>query len=190
MVDTKFLKQKILPFSLSAVILLADQLSKAFIVKNWPQVGTLIRDVFGNDLLLIYHVRNKVIAFSLGCGVPESLRPLLFVALPVVVLILLCVYYFKDTQCTALQRWAIAGITGGGAGNLIDRVFRPDGVVDFISVKFFGIFGFERWPTFNVSDSAVVVCVIIWFISMITQEAGAAKRKPATGAAAGAEKQG
>jgi signal peptidase II len=52
----------------------------------------------------------------------------------------------------------VAGIIGGGVGNLIDRVFRPEGVVDFIDVRFFGLFGLDRWPTFNVADSSVVVC--------------------------------
>ena len=111
----------------------------------------------------------------MGEGLPETLRPLVFIVLPAAVLVFLCVYYFKSTDCTRLQRWAIAGIAGGGIGNLIDRIFRPDGVVDFISVKFFGILGFERWPTFNISDSAVVVSVLIWFISVVLQGIDAAK---------------
>ena len=59
------------------------------------------------------------------------------------------------------------GIVGGGLGNLIDRFFRAEGVVDFIDVKFYGLFGLERWPTFNVADSAVVVCGLILVISFI-----------------------
>ena len=59
------------------------------------------------------------------------------------------------------------GIAGGGFGNLIDRFFRAEGVVDFIDVKFYGLFGMERWPTFNVADSAVVVCGILLIISFI-----------------------
>ena len=48
------------------------------------------------------------------------------------------------------------------------RLFRFDqGVVDFISVKFYGIFGMDRWPTFNLSDSFVVVFVILFAISVI-----------------------
>ncbi len=51
---------------------------------------------------------------------------------------------------------------------MIDRVFRfNEGVVDFISVKFYGIFGLERWPTFNISDSCVVVFVILFALSVI-----------------------
>ena len=59
------------------------------------------------------------------------------------------------------------GIVGGGFGNLIDRFFRAEGVVDFIDVKFYGLFGMERWPTFNVADSAVVVCGLLLVISFI-----------------------
>ena len=59
------------------------------------------------------------------------------------------------------------GIIGGGLGNLIDRFFRKEGVVDFIDVKFYGLFGLERWPTFNVADSAVVVFGLILVISFI-----------------------
>ena len=59
------------------------------------------------------------------------------------------------------------GIVGGGFGNLIDRCFRTEGVVDFIDVKFYGIFGMERWPTFNIADAAVVVCGILLIISFL-----------------------
>jgi signal peptidase II len=75
----------------------------------------------------------------------------------VAVLVFLVVYYFRSDEFTSFQRWAVAGILGGGIGNLIDRVCRPAGVVDFISVNFYGFLGFSRWPTFNIADSSVVV---------------------------------
>jgi signal peptidase II len=155
-------KERGLPFILTGVILAADQLVKSYIVKNWPVSGTLIRDVFNNGLLRIYHVRNKAIAFSLGAGLPESLRPALFIVLPILVLVFLLWYYFSSDDFTVPQRWAVAGIVGGGLGNIIDRIFRPDGVVDFISVKFYGFLGLDRWPTFNIADSGVVVCCLIF----------------------------
>jgi signal peptidase II len=158
-----------LPFSLAALVIALDQGIKSFIANNWPP-NTHIKDVFGNDLLWIIHVRNKVIAFSLGHSLPGAVRQVLFIVLPFLVLIFLVWYYFKTSELTLLQRWAIAGIIGGGAGNLIDRIFRPDGVVDFISVKFYGLLGFDRWPTFNIADSSVVVCVFIFLLSMILQK--------------------
>jgi len=163
-------KEYIIPFSLTAFVVLLDQITKAFIVANWPREGTIIKDVFSNDFLLIYHVRNKAIAFSIGHNLPDQFRFPLFVVVPILVLAFLVLYYFKIGDFTKLQRWAIAGIIGGGIGNIIDRIFRPDGVVDFISVKFYGIFGMERWPTFNVADSSVVVCCIILFVTMLKQQ--------------------
>ena len=156
-----------MPFALTSFIVILDQITKAFIVSNWPRIGTLIRDVFNNDFLLIYHVRNPVIAFSIGNNVPEQYRFVLFVIMPLAVLAFLVVYYFRSPEFTILQRWAIAGIIGGGIGNIIDRIFRPEGVVDFVSVKIYGLFGMERWPTFNIADSSVVICCLILFVSMI-----------------------
>jgi signal peptidase II len=157
---------KILPLSLTGIIILLDQIIKAVIVKNWPAHPKLIKDVFDNDLLLFYHVRNKAIAFNLGDNLPEAVQSVVFVIIPVLVLGFLVWYYFKSVEFTWLQRWAAAGIIGGGIGNVIDRIFRPDGVVDFISVKIFGLFGMERWPTFNLADSSVVVCCILLFVTV------------------------
>jgi signal peptidase II len=155
-----------LPWILTVLVFAADQISKELIVRYFPLGSGRIEDVFGNSLLWICHVRNKAVAFSLGAGLPERVRGVVFVALPILLIILLAVWYFKSREITQAQRWLIAGIAGGGLGNLFDRIFRSEGVVDFISVKFFGIFGFERWPTFNIADSSVVVCVIVWFITL------------------------
>jgi signal peptidase II len=168
------LKEKFLPLSLTGAIILLDQIIKAVIVKNWPENPKLIKDVFDNDFLLIYHVRNKAIAFSLGDNLPESLQSVIFIIVPVLVLGFLVWYYFKSVEFTWLQRWAAAGVIGGGIGNVVDRIFRPDGVVDFISVKIFGLFGMERWPTFNLADSSVVVCCIILFVTVFLPDS---KRK-------------
>jgi signal peptidase II len=160
------LRAKLFPFTLALAVVAADQLVKSFIAANWP-IGTVIKDVFGDGILEIWHVRNKVIAFSIGRSLPESIRPVLFIIVPLAVLVFLIWYYMTTSEFTRLQRWAIAGIVGGGFGNLIDRIFRPDGVVDFISVKFYGIFGFDRWPTFNIADASVVTCVVLWLFSML-----------------------
>ncbi|MCL2069896.1 MAG: signal peptidase II [Treponema sp.] len=165
MEDSK--KKLILPFSLTALIVILDQISKAYIVANWPTQGTIIKDVFNNNFLLIYHVRNKAIAFSIGDGLPDHFRVPIFIIIPILVLVFLVWYYFKTVEFTQLQRWVIAGIIGGGIGNIIDRVFRPDGVVDFISVRFYGLLGMERWPTFNLADSSVVVCCLILLVTII-----------------------
>jgi len=161
----KLKKEKILPFSLTAFVILADQIIKAVIVKIKPETG-LIKDVFNNGFFWIWHVRNKAIAFSLGENLPEAFRPVMFIVVPLLVLVFLVWYYFKSDEFTPIQRWAAAGIIGGGLGNIIDRIFRPDGVVDFISINIYGILGMSRWPTFNIADSSVVVCCILLLVTM------------------------
>jgi len=159
-------KHKYLPFIMSACIVLVDQAVKSFVVKRWPLPGTLIANYFGG-FLQFYHVRNRAIAFSLGHDLPEAARPILFVVVPLVVLGFLVWYYFRAPEFGGLQRWAVAGIIGGGLGNILDRIFRPDGVVDIVSVKFYGLFGMERWPTFNIADSCVVVSCFILMATII-----------------------
>jgi len=163
-------KDRLLPFILTGIVILLDQVTKSIIVKNWPRVGTLIKDVFNNDFLWIVHVRNPDIAFSIGRNIPENfdfIRPVLFIVIPLLILGFLFLYYLRTDDFTRLQRWAVAGIIGGGLGNILDRIFRPAGVVDFISVKIYGLFGWERWPVFNVADSSVVVCCIILFLTIL-----------------------
>ena len=166
----KLKKERLLPLTLTAFIVLLDQLTKALIVKNMPIYERPIYehiDVFNNGFLWICHVRNKAIAFSLGNNLPEFLKPILFIIVPILVLAFLAWYYFSSDEFTKLQRWAVAGIIGGGVGNIIDRIFRPDGVVDFISVNIYGLFGWPRWPTFNVADSSVVICCIFLFVTIV-----------------------
>ncbi len=160
--------QKFLPFLLTFLIVAADQLTKALVVRYIPlyQIGASYLGGF----LRIIDVRNEGIAFSIGGNLSQNIRAVFFSAIPIVVLAALLVYYVRGREITTLQRWAIAGILGGGIGNLLDRLFRPGGVVDFIDVRFFGIFGLRRWPTFNVADSSVVVCGILLVLSLLLWE--------------------
>jgi len=177
-------KKYIVPLSLTAVVIILDQAVKALVTAKWPKPsnfapGTFI-DVFNNEFLILCHVRNKAIAFSIGDNIPEAFRLFLFVLLPVVVLAFLVWYYLKATEFNQIQRWAIAGILGGGIGNIIDRIFRSDGVVDFISVKFYGLFGMQRWPTFNIADASVVICCIILLVTMLIQKKDESKTAKGT----------
>lgn len=163
------LKSRLLPFILSVIVVIIDQITKALIVKNIPiQPGMSL--AFGssylNDFLRIVHVRNTGVAFSIGADWPDILRRVLFSVIPSIVLIALGIVVVKSNEFTKIQRWAIAGIIGGGFGNICDRIFRADGVVDFIDVKVYGLFGMERWPTWNMADAAVVVCGILLLVSM------------------------
>lgn len=163
----KFESKKFLPFLLSLGIVIFDQITKYLVVKNIPE-GTIAKKFFG-DFLWICHVRNTGAAFSLGADGSIFMRVVVLIVLPLALMVFVSWLIVSEKNFfTKAQRWFAAGILGGGIGTIIDRIFRFDsGVVDFISVKFYGIFGLERWPTFNVSDSCVVIFVILLAISMV-----------------------
>ena len=171
----KNLKEKLLPFILTIIVIVLDQITKALVVRFIPPY-TIGTQFFG-DFLRLIHVYNPGVAFSFGASWPDLLRRIAFSIMPLIFLGIVIVLYMKSNDFTKLQRWAIAGIVGGGIGNLIDRIFRPEGVVDFIDVKFYGLFGMERWPTFNVADSAVVVCGILLIVSFIAMTIKDSKSK-------------
>ncbi|MGL4982522.1 MAG: signal peptidase II [Treponemataceae bacterium] len=161
----QLLLRKILPFSLTLFVTLADQISKFIIIKTIPAYS--IGPSFFGDFFRIIHVYNPGIAFSIGNNLPDLVRSLLFSVLPILVIIFIIVSYFKTDEFTPMQSWFVAGIIGGGFGNLIDRIFRKEGVVDFLDIKFYGLFGFDRWPTFNIADMSVVICGFLLLISFI-----------------------
>lgn len=156
------------PLILTAIIIVIDQITKIIIVRSVPlyyETGYVL-EVFG-DFFRIIHARNLGIAFSLGDGLPFWIRKLLFVALPIAVIAILYFAFYNSREITQRQRWFVAMILGGGVGNIIDRIFRPSGVVDFLDVKFYGLFGMERWPTFNIADSSVVLGGIFLILAML-----------------------
>ena len=157
-----------IPFVLSLAIIATDQITKALIVAAIPY--HTIGFAWGGDFLWILHTRNLGVAFSIGYGLPDMLRGILFIVLPLGVLAAVLVYYFRTDELNTPQRWSLAAVVGGGLGNQIDRIFRPEGVVDFVSVKFYGIFGLERWPAFNVADASIVVGGILLAATLLLQE--------------------
>lgn len=170
-------KKRYMPFILSLAVIVLDQLSKYWIVRNIPE-GTIGYSFF-SDFLWIVHVRNDAVAFSLGENIPVVLKYILFVGLPLIIMggvAYLIVSNKADGEFSSFDRWCLSLIFGGGVGNLIDRIFRHLRVVDFISVKFYSLFGLERFPTWNVADSAVVVGVFLLIISMIVKEVKGKKK--------------
>jgi signal peptidase II len=151
------------PLLLSLTIITVDQLTKLAVARLIP-TGRIAWTAFG-DFFWLVHQKNTGAAFSIGDSMPEFARVAILILMPLALLVGLCVYMLRTDELSGLQRWAVGGIIGGGIGNIIDRIFRPEGVIDFLSFKFYGLFGLERWPTFNVADSAVVVCGILLVVA-------------------------
>ena len=161
---------KMLPLSLLFFVVLIDQITKFLVIENIPVVVDRVESAYSffGDFLRIIHVQNPGVAFSIGHTLSHQMRAVLFAVAPFIVIVWAMVVYFRNNTFTTLQRWAICGIIGGGLGNLYDRFFRVDGVVDFIDVKFYGLFGLERWPTFNIADASILICCFLLIISFLT----------------------
>jgi len=122
------------------------------IITKWIAVADLYprgvpREVFG-DVVRLTLVYNRGAAFGLHLG--EYSR-WIFLVLTIAALVILAQLYRQTPARDIARTLAIALVSGGAIGNLIDRVRGPQGVVDFIDIGF----GDMRWPTFNVADMAV-----------------------------------
>jgi signal peptidase II len=84
--------------------------------------------------------------------------------------------WYRSTPGTDRSRLlALASVTAGAIGNLIDRIRSHQGVVDFLD---FG-FGDARWPVFNVADIAVTCGAVLLAISLWREDVQAARDKDA-----------
>lgn len=180
-------KTKLLILLIAPIAVIVDQITKSLVVHFIPLGGSLW-EAPRESLFRIIHVRNTAIAFGLGRGFADELKVVLFILLPLVIVISLIIYSLYKNDQPLYQRVAFALIIGGGTGNLIDRIFRPGNVVDFVDTIWFGIdalrnvpilklLSYERWPTWNIADACVVVAVAILLVGMIIEEVQAKKRK-------------
>ncbi len=138
-------RRLIVPLLVVAVVLVADQWTKAWTLRTWSEPNTGDIPIIPGWLELTY-VQNTGVAFGLFRGFPQvfTITSLVIVAAAV---------YWYVTQRPQPERWfapCLGLIVGGALGNVIDRL-RFGYVVDFIKT-FDG-----RFPVFNVADSCVVV---------------------------------
>ncbi len=157
-------------FSAALIILALDAMTKA--LAEALLLRTAPVDVVGEwvRLRLVY---NPGAAFGLHVG-PYSRWIFLVVAVVAVVVL----YRMSRTAepKDLLRQLALGLVTGGAAGNLIDRIRSHRGVVDFLDV---GV-GTIRWPTFNVADMAVSCGAIALAISLWREDTRKAEGEPAS----------
>lgn len=175
MTDVKTIpKRRFIPLILTACVIAADQITKLIVASRLPFARPV--EIIG-DFLRFTYVKNPAVAFSLGRNLSADIQQYLFFILPLLVLVGITIYYFTSRELTIGQRWALAAIFGGGLSNLLDRMIRSGGVVDFIDVKFYGIFGLLRWPIFNVADSTVVIAGLFLIITLLKDELSLRSKK-------------
>lgn len=103
-------------------------------------------------------VQNEGAFLSLGAGLPRAARMVVFVAFPLVVLAFMAVSLVRRRGIAWGQLVGLSLIVGGGAGNLIDRIFRDGRVGDFLLLGL----GVVHTGILNFADLFVVAgCVVL-----------------------------
>lgn len=150
-----------IPALIAAVVLIADQASKAWILSIWPEPYTGEIPIIANWLELTY-IRNTGVAFGLFGGVPQ-----LFTVTSLLISAGAIWFYLRHLpQHHVGLAISLGLIIGGAIGNVIDRV-RFGYVVDFVKT-FDG-----RFPIFNVADSCIVVGVGLMALLLMREDAQA-----------------
>lgn len=160
-------------FLLAALMVAADQLSKAWVARNLPLNQTDIQVIPGFG---ITHTRNNGAAFGMLQDIDFTLigihfdgTVLLGLLSAAVALALVAYLLAQRDHLSVLQRVALALVLAGAIGNMIDRL-RLGYVVDFLHLRS-GSFSF---PVFNVADACVVIGAALLVLSGL--------RRPARGA--------
>lgn len=173
-----------------AVIIILDQATKWAVVASM-QLHQSVR-VFGEWFRLTY-ILNPGGAF----GVRWENQGFYFVAASLVIGWIIW-HLWRYAKVWRLSNVALALILGGAIGNFIDRLIISE-VIDFIDVEFpniripafdFGIIShpgvlMDRWPTFNIADSAVSVGVVILIVTLFYDPVLHRHRVPAVSSSAG-----
>jgi len=154
---------------LALPLVVADQVTKYLALRHLTT--GVSRPVVGNVLRLS-------LTFNTGApmGIPVgSHGRVVMGCLAFIVLCVLLVLLLRSPRSARVLRVCLAVVVAGAVGNLIDRVARPAGVVDFIDA---GI-GVHRFWSFNVADS----CVTCGAIALIVLLGRSGPREPGSAAA-------
>ena len=145
--------QYILMLLATVAVVVADQLSKLWVVANIP-LYTSVDAIPG--LFHLTYVQNTGAAFSSFQGM-QWLFALIFALFTILVI---WEFSKKKLPFTTFDRWCIALVYAGGLGNMIDRV-RLSYVVDMIAVDFMD------FPVFNVADCFITCGCIALMVHLV-----------------------
>jgi signal peptidase II len=149
---------------LSALVIIADQLSKHYIAQHFGE----FERITVLPVLDITRMHNVGAAFSFLAGASGWQR-WVFIGLAAVVSIGIIIWLIRLPRRAPLLSCGLALVLGGAVGNVIDRI-RLGHVIDFIH------FHWDRayFPAFNVADSAITVGAACLLLDALFE----GKRKP------------
>ena len=142
-------KSKILAAAIAVAVFVADQVTKATVVRRIPERAAIpVVPGFFN----LTHTTNTGVAFGLFSESPAPWKTALLVAISVLLLVAVVGLIWSSQRLRWESSIGLPLILGGALSNLFDRI-RVGRVVDFLDFYFRSY----HWPAFNLADSAIVV---------------------------------
>ena len=139
--------------AVAAALVAIDQITKNWAIENLAD---------GREHHVIWTLQwnlafNSGMAFSRGRGLGPFIGVLAFV-------VVIALVVSSARVESRLGRVAAGMLIGGALGNLLDRAFRGDGllngaVIDFIDVQW--------WPIFNIADVGVTVGAVLFMLASV-----------------------
>lgn len=162
---------------LAALLVAADQISKAWVVTALPGGSREVPVGLG---FYIVHIRNNGAAFGMLRNVNLQLGPItvdgtvMLGILSALVALVIALYLLRNGRhLAALTRIALALVLAGAVGNMIDR-FRLHYVVDFIH---FHVRGFD-FAVFNVADASIVIGAALLLLASVLSPGRSDRAQP------------
>ena len=156
----KLTRRYIFIFLTIVLTIAVDQISKVIVrTKILPRTDTEsgeIISIIGNYFKL-YNVENTGAFLGMGSDLNPTLKLILLLILPVIVLGIVLRHILKDKTLDDWSLFAFASIIGGGIANVYDRIVYGS-VTDFFHIDLGGIF---RTGIFNMADLSVTTGMII-----------------------------
>lgn len=153
-------------YTIMAILVLAADFVSKTAVSRLMTIGEKIELIPG--FISFTYIRNKGIAWGMFAN-----ARILFIILTIAIIEVLCTVLIKKKITHPVGKTAVYLIISGAIGNLIDRVFYPDGVIDFICTEFMD------FPIFNVADMAVcagAALLIVYVLFFDTEKKDEDKR--------------
>lgn len=143
--------------SLSGFIFSLDQC-----LKYWARYSLTLEDEnqFFFSILSFKYIQNKGFIFGLLKQIPQPLRNLFFIGIPVFALVLMCLIFIKLQDEEFLTSLGLSLILSGALGNLVDRIHFGY-VIDFLKINA------TFFPPLNVADLSIMAGVTLMFISTL-----------------------
>lgn len=142
------------------VTIAIDQISKILVrtyILPRTDISSGERISLIGDAFIMMNVENSGAFLGMGSNLNPTLRIILLLILPILVLGFVLRHILKDKTIDNWSLFAFASIIGGGIANVYDRIIYGS-VTDFFFIDLGGVF---RTGIFNMADLSVTTGMII-----------------------------